>query len=91
MVTMRTLPVVLNDAEAEHDAMRLTPMCHVRMPQQALTGSDSGEENDCQRWEIWLSRKLDEARGLSIGLIFMGQSKWMAQCCCCAHRTHFFH
>jgi hypothetical protein len=59
MVTMRTLPVVLDDAGAECDAKRLIPTRHVRMPRRALTGSVNGGENDCQRWEIWLRRKLD--------------------------------
>ena len=63
MVTMRTLPVVLDDAGAERDARRSIPTRHVMMPRQALTGSVNGGENDCRRWEIWLSRKLDEARG----------------------------
>jgi len=90
MVMMRTLPVMLHDAGAECDAKRSIPTRHVRMPWQALKGSGNGGENDYQRWEIWLSRRLDEARGLSIGSIFMGQSKWVARCCCYAHPTHIF-
>jgi hypothetical protein len=76
MVTMRTLPVVLDDAGAECDAKRSIPTRHVRMPRQALTGSDNGQENNCRRWEIWLSRKLNEARSLSIGSSWDNQSGW---------------
>jgi len=74
-VTMRTLPVVPDDAGAECDAKRLIPTHHVRMPWRALTGSVNGGENDCRKWEIWLRRKLDEARGLSIESIFVGTIK----------------
>ena len=76
MVTMRTLPVVLDDAGAECNAKRSIPMRHARMLQQALTGSGNGGENDCRRWETWLSRKLDEARGLSMGSSWNNQSGW---------------
>jgi hypothetical protein len=76
MVTMRTLPVVLDDAGAECDAKRSIPTRHARMPRQPLTGSGNGGEKNCRRWEIWPGRKLDEARGSSIGSSWDNQSGW---------------
>jgi hypothetical protein len=91
MVTMRTLPVVLDDAGAERDSKRLIPTCHVRMPWQPLTGRlpvsgcrGNGGENNCRRREIWLSRKLDEARSS-----WDNQSGWHGAVA--THELTFFH
>jgi len=57
--------------------------------QRQWRGERLPEVGDLAPQEAWYM-KLDKARGLSIELIFVGQSKWVARCCHCPLPTHVF-